>query len=41
MGRPALMRSAADGSDGVGQGYNGVEVIMVLSVTFATCTIVD
>lgn len=35
------MRSAADVSGGVGRGYNGAEVIMVLSVTFATCTIVD
>lgn len=39
MGRPALMRSAADARDGIGPGCNGVEVIMV--PTFNTCTIVD
>lgn len=35
------MRSASDGGRGVGRGFNGVEVIMVLNMTFATCTAVD
>lgn len=39
MGRPALMRSAADACDGVGPGCNGVAVITV--PTLNTCTIVD
>lgn len=33
--------SCSDGSDGVGQGHNGVKVTMVLSASFATCTIMD
>lgn len=35
------MRSAPDGGRGVGRGFNGVEVIMVQNMTFATCTAVD